>query len=185
MTRPFQGLPGPQGPTGFPGLKGPPVSSYALAPSPSTDHTAPPLPTCILKRSYLHVCRDLRGKTDCPATPDREERLYVRRRHLPSPAVCIRRHQQPGDGYVVSFFGVKTGIPRQDWPTWSSRRRRTSGESADGLPLVSTKGSLGHENVIIRPPSVFFFIKSLLIVHSRLPSIHPGRVRTKAWLHII
>lgn len=88
------------------------------------------------------------------------------------------------------FFGVKTGIPRQDWPTWSSRRRWTSGESADRLPLVSTKGSLGHENVIIRPPSVFiyfffFIIKSLLIVHSRLPSIHPCRVRTKAGLHII
>lgn len=92
------------------------------------------------------------------------------------------------------FFGVKTGIPRQDWPTRSSRRRWTSGESADGLPLVSTKGSLGHENVIIRPPSVFYLfiyylinkkIKSLLIVHSRLPSIHPGRVRTKAGLHTI
>lgn len=162
------------------------MSSYALAPSPSTDHTAPPLPTCILKRSYLHVCRDLRGKTDCPATPDREERLYVRRRHLPSPAVCIRRHQQPCDGFVLFFslvskqgFQGKTGPPGPPGVVGPQVSQLTDFCSDQPKAPLVTRMLLSVR------PQFFFFIKSLLIVHSRLPSIHPGRVRTKAWLHII
>lgn len=98
---------------------------------------------CSHAHRWFHVhFRDLQEKTDCPDILDREERLWVK------PRKCNSRSRlyQSDD---CCFCLKHTGIPRQDWPTWSSRCSWTSGESHYYLPLgfFNILPTRGHEDM--------------------------------------